>query len=101
MKAADAGLEIGAVLAAGRYEVRGCTLEAPAYVDYRVYDREVEVEVALWRMDPVLFADERQCALFERAAREMRAVVHANLRRLFEIGRTEDGGAYLTAQLGS
>ncbi|HYU15139.1 MAG TPA: protein kinase, partial [Candidatus Acidoferrum sp.] len=101
MKRAGAGLEIGALVADGRYEVRACTLEGPAYVDYRVHDREVEVELALWRMDPVLYAGEEDCASFEQAAAEMRNVVHPHLRRLFEAGRSEDGVPYLTMQLGS
>ncbi len=100
MKAAVGGMELGAVVA-DRYEVRFLTLEAPAYVDYRVHDREVEVELALWRMDPALWSSEEQRAGFERAAREMRGIVHPNLRRLFEAGRTGDGAPFLISQLGS
>ncbi|HKE14382.1 MAG TPA: SUMF1/EgtB/PvdO family nonheme iron enzyme [Kofleriaceae bacterium] len=93
------GLAIGDVVG-GRYEVRFLTAEGPAYRDYRVHDREVEVELALWRMDAQLFAGPRQ-AEFASAAREMRGLVHAHLRRLFEVGLTDDGAVYLTSQLGS
>ena len=100
MKAAGGGMELGAVVA-DRYEVRFVTLEGPAYVDYRVHDREVEVELSLWRMDPALWSTDEQRAGFEHAAREMRGIVHPNLRRLFEAGRMEDGTPFLISQLGS
>ena len=100
MKAAGGGMELGGVVA-DRYEVRFVTLEGPAYVDYRVHDREVEVELSLWRMDPALWSTDEKRAGFEHAAREMRGIVHPNLRRLFEAGRMEDGTPFLISQLGS
>jgi serine/threonine protein kinase len=100
MKAAGGGMELGAVVA-GRYEVRFVTIEGPAYVDYRVHDREVEVELSLWRMDPALWSTDEKRAGFEHAARQMRGIVHPNLRRLFEAGRMEDGTPFLISQLGS
>jgi hypothetical protein len=33
---------------AGRYEIRGEPREFPAYTGYRAFDRDAEVEVALW-----------------------------------------------------
>ena len=93
-----AGLESGQ-LVAGRYEVRGRTLSGPAYVDYRVYDREIEVELALWWMDPMLYADENPRAAFEAGARAVKKLAHPAIRRLYDAGRSGTG-MYAALQLG-
>jgi hypothetical protein len=92
-------LEIGS-LVAGRYEVRGRTLNGPAYVDYRVFDREIEVEVSLWWMDPALYGDESPRAAFESGARSVKKLSHPHIRRLYEAGRTGHG-LYAALQLGA
>jgi len=92
-----ADLEIGQVVA-GRYEVRGRTLSGPAYVDYRVYDREIEVELALWWMDAVLYADENPRAAFESGARAIKKLAHPAIRRLYDAGRAGPG-VYAALQL--
>src|SRR5690606_18618666 len=73
-------------LIAGRYEVRGQIGIGPAYVDYRVFDREVEVELSLWWMDPALWPDQAARQALVEDAREVRALTHPNLRRVFEAG---------------
>lgn len=93
----NADLEIGQVVA-GRYEVRGRTMSGPAYVDYRVYDREIEVELALWWMDPVLYRDENPRAAFEAGARAVKKLAHPSIRRLYDAGRSGDG-MYAALQL--
>ncbi len=95
----DAGLEIGAVVA-GRYEVRDRTLTGPAYVDYRVFDREIEVELSLWWMDPTLYGDENPRAAFESGARSVKKLSHPHVRRLYESGRAGTG-LYAALQLGA
>jgi len=95
----SAGLEIGA-LVAGRYEVRGRTLSGPAYVDYRVFDREIEVELSLWWMDPTLYGDENPRAAFESGARSVKKLSHPHVRRLYEAGR-HGTGLYAALQLGA
>jgi hypothetical protein len=92
-----AGPEFGE-LVAGRYEVRGRTLSGPAYVDHRVYDREIEVELALWWMDPVLYTDENPRAAFEAGARAVKKLAHPAIRRLYDAGRSGTG-MYAALQL--
>jgi hypothetical protein len=92
-------LEIGSVVA-GRYEVRARTLSGPAYVDYRVFDREIEVELSLWWMDQTLYGDENPRAAFESGARSVKKLSHPNVRRLYESGRAGTG-LYAAHQLGS
>ena len=92
-----ASLETGTVVA-GRYEVRGRTMAGPAYVDHRVFDREIEVEVALWWMDPGLYADESPRAAFEAGARAVKKLGHPAIRRLFDAGRS-GSGLYAALQL--
>ena len=92
-------LEIGSVVA-GRYEVRARTLSGPAYVDYRVFDREIEVELSLWWMDQTLYGDENPRAAFESGARSVKKLSHPNVRRLYESGRAGTG-LYAAHQLGA
>ncbi|HEU5056935.1 MAG TPA: protein kinase [Kofleriaceae bacterium] len=92
-------LEIGTVVA-GRYEVRARTLNGPAYADYRVFDREIEVEVSLWWMDPTLYGDENPRAAFESGARQVKKLSHPHVRRLYEAGRA-GSGLYAALQLGA
>lgn len=94
-----AALDIGA-LVAGRYEVRGRTLAGPAYVDYRVFDRDIEVELALWWMDPTLYGDENPRAAFEAGARSVKKLSHPHVRRLYDAGRSGTG-LYAALQLGA
>jgi serine/threonine protein kinase len=93
------GLEIGAVVA-DRYEVRGETMVGPAYTDFRVFDREIEVELALWWMDPRLYGDETPRAALESGARAVRALSHRNVRRLFDVGDSGNG-LFVVLQLAS
>ena len=93
------GPELGQVVA-DRYRVRGTTVVAPAYVDVRVFDQEVEVELALWWMNPSLFGDPARREAVADAAHDARTVRHAHLRRVFDSG-TADGGAYVVSQVGS
>jgi serine/threonine protein kinase len=93
------GLEIGA-LVAGRYEVRARTLAGPAYVDHRVFDREIEVELSLWWMDPALYDDETPRAAFEAGARSVKKLNHPSVRRLYDAGRAA-GGLFAALQLGA
>lgn len=97
--AGEGGPALGQVVA-DRYEVRGTTAVAPAYVDVRVFDREVEVELALWWMSPALFGDAGRRAALAEAAHDARTVRHAHLRRVFDSGTTADG-AYVVSQVGS
>jgi eukaryotic-like serine/threonine-protein kinase len=92
-------IDIGA-LVAGRYEVRGRTLSGPAYVDYRVYDREIEVELALWWMDATLYGGENPRAAFEAGARSVKKLSHPAVRRLYDAGRS-GSGLYAALQLAS
>ena len=95
----SANPEIGH-LVAGRYDVRGRTLAGPAYVDYRVFDREIEVELSLWWMDPTLYGDENPRAAFESGARSVKKLSHPHVRRLYEAGR-HGTGIYAALQLGT
>src|SRR4029453_5520763 len=80
-------LEIVA-LVADRYEVRGRLGEAPAWIEYRVFDRQGQVELSVWAMDPVLYGVDPVRASLEAAAEAVRGLRHANLRSLFECGRS-------------
>lgn len=92
-------LEVGA-LVAGRYEVRARTLAGPAYVDHRVFDREIEIELSLWWMDPALYDHETPRAAFEAGARSVKKLSHPAVRRLYDAGRS-GGGLYAALQLGA
>jgi hypothetical protein len=90
MTAAPTVLAIGDV-AAERYELRGEARELPGCTAYRAFDREVEVEVALWRLRPELFPREIDRARFLQTARTIRGLQHANVRRLFHAAARADG----------
>lgn len=75
---------VGARLA-GRFDVRARVRELPGYVELRVLDREVDVEVAMWVMEPGLHGMVARDTLLAEEPR-LRAVVHPALRRLFAIG---------------
>lgn len=92
-------LQSGAVVAA-RYEVLGAARGRPGYLAHRAFDRDVEVEVALWCVDGDLFPTGEQADALLRRALETRAINHPNIRRLFDAGR-DDGELYATVQLAS
>lgn len=77
-------------LIAGRYAIGDALEETPAYAAYRAFDREVEVEVALWQMRDALFPDPARRRGFIGAVAAMRGLSHPNLRRMFDAG--DDGG---------
>ncbi|HUH02057.1 MAG TPA: SUMF1/EgtB/PvdO family nonheme iron enzyme, partial [Kofleriaceae bacterium] len=85
-------------LVGDRYEVRAALEACPAYVPYLAFDREVEVEVALWHMRDALFPGSAQRQAFIGAVVDLRHLNHPNVRRMFDAG---DTGAVLfaTAQL--
>jgi len=91
----SSSLSVGDVVD-GRYEIRAALGEAPAYLAYRAFDREVEVEVALWWMRIELFPAQTSKSSFVGAVVDLRGVKHANLRRMFEAGH---GPGYLYATL--
>lgn len=77
-----------------RYEVRAGLEACPAYVPYLAFDREVEVEVALWHMRDALFPTPGRRQAFIGAVVDMRHLSHPNVRRMFDAG---DTGAVLFA----
>lgn len=81
-----------------RYELRAVVAEAPAYTEYRAFDREVEVEVSLWWFRDELFPTDDQRSQLVTAAYDMRSIGHQNLRKLFDVGRTDDG-MFATVQM--
>jgi serine/threonine-protein kinase len=81
-----------------RYEVRAALEACPAYVPYLAFDREVEVEVALWHMRDPLFPSPGRRQAFIGAVVDMRHLNHPNLRRMFDAGDT-DGVLFAIAQL--
>lgn len=85
-------------LVGDRYELRAALEATPAYLPYRAYDREVEVEVALWHMRDVLFPDPARRQAFIGAVVDMRQLSHPNVRRMFDAGDV-GGVLFATAQL--
>ncbi len=77
-------------LVAGRYAIGELLEETPAYAAYRVFDREVEVEMSLWHLRDALFPDPARRRGFVGAVAAMRGVSHPNLRRMFDAG--DDAG---------
>jgi len=92
-------LAINAVVA-HRYEIRQQLVELPAFIEYRAFDLEVEVDVAVWWVRRELFPSEEAANELVAAVKRMRDLRHANLRRVFDAG-WEGEGLYVTAQLAS
>jgi hypothetical protein len=91
---------VGDILAE-RYELREeLSHSSPASAAFRAFDRDVEVDVALWVIPAALFAGAAEEEAFLRAVLEVRSIHHPNLRRLFDAGRIEDA-VYITGQLSS
>jgi hypothetical protein len=88
---------VGDVIA-DRYEIKGEPRDFPGYTAYRAFDREVEVEVALWWIRPELYPDAPSRAEFLRAAGKARTMKNPNARRMFGAGEL-DGGLFATVQL--
>lgn len=84
-------------IVAHRYEIREALAERPAYLEYRAFDLDIEVDISVWWIRRELFPGAAADRLVE-AARRVRDVRHANLRRLIDAGREGDG-VYITAQL--
>ena len=81
-----------------RYEIRERLTETPAYVEYRAFDHEVEVEVALWQLRLDLFPTDPLREELLLTAQELRALSHPHVRRIFGAGET-DKVLYVTLQL--
>ncbi|HUS66635.1 MAG TPA: protein kinase [Kofleriaceae bacterium] len=92
-------LEVGQIIA-GRYEVRARTLEAPAYVDWRAHDREIEVDVSLWWIAPELLAAAGTREALEAGVNAARRLGHPAVRKMFGGGRDGDG-FWVASQLGT
>ncbi len=93
----SSSLSVGDVVD-GRYDIRAALGETPAYLAYRAFDREIEVEVALWWMRVELFPEPTGKSSFVGAVVDLRGTRHANLRRMFDAGHGP-GYLYATAQL--
>ncbi len=83
-----------------RYQIRTPLGPTPAYLSFRAFDREAEVEVALWLMRPELFPSPRQRDGFLGSVVDMRTLRHSNLRMLFDAGYHADT-VFATVQLDS
>ena len=92
-------LEVGQIIA-GRYEVRARTLAAPAYVDWRAYDREIEVDVSLWWIAPELLAADGTREALEAGVNAARRLGHPAVRKVFGGGRDGEG-FWVASQLGT
>jgi len=89
--------QVGSILGE-RYVLLGRVVEAPGYVEYRARDREVEVEIALWWLEPALFADPTRRAAVVGAGVELRALRDPALRGCLGVGHGT-GGLWTTWQL--
>ena len=83
------------VLGAGRFEVRGTLGAGGAGVVYRVFDRQLQREVALKLLRQ---ASGRDLYRFKREFRALADIVHPNLVALHELHAT-DGAWYFTMEL--
>jgi tRNA A-37 threonylcarbamoyl transferase component Bud32/tetratricopeptide (TPR) repeat protein len=83
------------VLGAGRFEVRGTLGQGGAGTVYRVYDRQLQREVALKLLRQ---ASGRDLYRFKREFRALADIVHPNLVALHELHATE-GDWYFTMEL--
>ncbi|RMH39415.1 MAG: hypothetical protein D6689_16715, partial [Deltaproteobacteria bacterium] len=83
-------LSVGDVVA-GRYVIRGGPSEHPAYVAHRAFDREVEVDVALWWVRPELSRDAEFRARFLAAAEALKRTKNHHARRVFDAREVGDG----------
>lgn len=87
-----------------RYELRDTLGLSATRVAYRAFDREVEVEVALWCVYPELFPTAPSRSMFVAAAKQSQGLRHRHVLKVFEAG-TIDGSAgvasslYMTQQL--
>ncbi len=81
-----------------RYELRQRLIETPAYIEYRAFDREVEVDVSLWQMHLALFPQDTYREQLLLNAHGLRSLVHPHLRRIFGAGEA-NGILYVTWQL--
>ncbi len=88
---------VGDVIA-DRYEIKGEPRRFPGYTGYRAFDREVEVEVALWWVRREMFPGPADRARFLRAAADARKMQNDNARRLFDAAEIGDY-LYATVQL--
>jgi len=93
---------VGATLG-DRYVLSQELGERPGAVEYRAYDREIEVEVALWWIRPELVADPARTDAVVGAGVELRALHDLALRKCFGVGRgaRRDDGVWATWQLAS
>lgn len=90
------GIAVGGTIA-GRYEVRGPGFQAAAYHEYPALDRDAEVEVALWLIDPELFGAPGS---FEATCARAAALSHPGLRRIFAHG-TDGEHRYVAVEAAS
>jgi serine/threonine protein kinase len=83
----------------GSYEIRGVLGEGGMATVYRVWDRELETEVALKVLHSDLGHDERFRERFRREGRLMARVRHPHLLGMFELGELSDGRLVLKSPL--
>ena len=81
-----------------RYEIRSRLLHAPGYIEYRAFDSEVDVDVALWQICLELFPEDKMREQLLLNAHGLRSLVHPHLRRIFGAGEA-NGILYITWQL--
>ena len=89
-KSADAlPYNVGDVIES-RFEVRELAGRGPLGLVYRVFDQEIEVEVALKVIHADLLPDDAARAAFEEAIRKVRRLSQQNIVRLYEPGADGD-----------
>jgi hypothetical protein len=82
--------QVGATLG-DRYVLAAELGERPGVVEYRAFDKEVEVEVSLWWIRPELVADAARGDALLGAGVELRGMHDLALRKCFGVGRGREG----------
>ena len=85
LPAIDNALEVGDVVAE-RYEIRKLLGHGGCGYVYAVYDRELEVDVALKTLRPDIRMAPEHVAQLKREIQLARKVTHANVCRIFDVG---------------
>src|SRR5690606_14309056 len=83
----------------GRYRIIGPLGEGGMGVVYRARDERLGRQVAIKTLPASRVGDEQARARLLREARAAAALEHPGIAQVYDVGETEDGGAYLVMEL--